>query len=641
MANMDPTTPLGYQVANPRVIIADAQANVLVDSAVPGLSLDSFSYTFSEDGPDEASITFSLSDVEQFDIAIFKKYQSLLLYWGYLHYMREPIKVLITKISENYSPTGLTLNIACTDDFSVLTQGKNPILLKAENLKQYLQSVQDMGLVVEALKAKENDRTAIWYPKTNEYLEVDCILSPFEIALLNPKKEKRPFNLDRQPQGYEYTDYNSWAPLTLSDKIKRVLEYNAGNAYDNETVAGAAAATSTKPWITQTGSDGVKRKLTELEYSEFFGVDPQTEGEGQTVKEVVSDLLSKSKTDKWTVTGHNGKLVIHNRNTKHSPSREYTWAEEGGFLLSLTASTDSHYNNTDNAFSKLAIDPETGALTLKDFMDKDETAIDANTEQQHTLRSGEARGIDMMLASNEFNSVASIYDDEGLIQRGIVQLPPVDMTSTWSKDSYGQFHQAVDNASGGLRPQFVIALPVIEELKGNLDESIKSMKTSGSSSRLKVSATILGDPYIACTENITLKGISKKYQGKYHITSCTHNFNKNGYTVSLEMYPVATLPSSVTTIEAKHTKEEMVEKLEKSNCGVNGIPVISSGNVLIDRLPKKKYTIYYHDVNGQERSKVVLSNKDPIPALKIMGLTDLNEILPGISPIDRPNIISK
>jgi hypothetical protein len=656
--------PSDYQIAHPRLIIMDRNSNELIDSLAPGVALDQFSYSYSEDAADEGSVTFKLTKVDQFNILAFRKYQHLILTWGYLGDMSEPIRVLITKVTETYTANGLTLLLSFSDDFSVLSAGKSSTLLQAENLKKYLECLPKLGIVVQALKAQAKNQSVIKDYATGEVLQVDCVLAPYLITLRQRDKvhhdasyyHTREFNLQDVP-GF-------WSPLQLPEAVARVIIQNeTGSPYGGETEVcdesgnrpvDIAKFKAEQDRLEKLKANGIK--VTNVPDRVFFGIPEGAQGEGQTVKEVVTSLLDQSTTDTWKVTGHGNAMVIYNKNLHHDPTREYIWGGEPGYLLDITFSTDSLYSSNDSAFSNLTVDPETGALTVKEFIDNKKNMDDLNAyavEQANDfLASLESitgplkNPYDSWSAGDykdkvemESNLIRAVYDPRGSANWLKGDLDP-NIGTIGPQREPESTRMKLDSDSEGnpripiYRPKHDINSPVVvgpvEKEMAALDQSISKMKEGSSTGRLKITATILGDPSVVCHENIILKGVSAKHIGICHITTATHTISAKGYQVALDMYPVGPLPSGVTTAKKTTGKKEATEAICKT-CPPPGTPSIPDPD-LIERYPQKDFLISYKDNKGEQQYRMVRATDWGATEANILGLKNLGAILPGYSP---------
>lgn len=578
----------------PRVFITDTKGNPIYDSNSGPFSLRSFDYSFSEEDSDECTIILALTQVAHFNWTNLAPYQSIYVSWGYIKFMRPPIKLLIKKVKHSYKSSGLQLTITGTDNFSIFNEEKSPLLVKAEKLKEYLKNLNDAGLVVEAIKAYKDNKFGFYYPATGKYYEVDNIVSPYTLEINVPtgytpgypvRKPSSSVTMQRISDNF---GKNSSTPQEEFEAFKQDL--------DNKSKDKKAAYQEYK----ESALAGKEVDPLSVAFWDFWGIDKDAIIEGNNPKSILSNALSQSEED-WAVTGHGNKVVIHTRNLTHSAYRSYEWGKDDGFLLEFDFDSDSMFNN-DLLTEKFGIDPETGALTLKDYVIKKRNDTrDARTPLQYDKLSREAQAAEYLMDEpNPF----SVYDSKGVIQGGVITLPPIgtqtpgeDLTSPNLMDR--PINLAIDNTAVQL-PVSMLVSPVASDLQDSMDALVKDLKDSQESKRRKVTALIVGDPLLGCSVNISITGVAKKHCGDYHIVNCNHSISSSGYTTSLTMYPISTFNSGLVSADAKVEKKEVVDSLKKYELGgAEDIPILGDSSKLVNKLPLSVYRVIYQDDKGK------------------------------------------
>lgn len=639
-----------YQNISPAFLIRDSKGREIIDSRIPDMGVTSFSYSFNETEADSCSITLNLTNVAQYSAYQFRQYSSLYVSWGYIGYMRNPIKVIITKVTESYSASGLTLTIGCSDDFSVLTKSSSPQVMEAEKLKAYLDRISHLGLLVEAIKQGKAGKTQFFYPTTGKSYETKRITDELGLTDVLAATD--------MAQGY--------GPHTRASLEKNGYVDNTSRDKEFEKNLWVAKL------IDQESGEG-KSELNTTKLLEFFKLKPGTVVEGSNPKEIITNMLTQAEDGPWNVTGSNGKVVIHNRGVNVPSVREFIFGGEPGTFLSFDYNSDAKYSG-ESILKKLAVDPKTGALTVKEYANalSEEKYRDANTPTQFALATKQTEFTNRLIEAIGNGSIANRFFQSGsekeigqdgysieqlnnspLVPLGYVSpvTPQFDIAGTGITAPYGQGSgMAIDNAQLGPIMAWGVITPALQDMAEAADQVLENLKKEGSGERAKVTAKFLGDPYLPCSENITLKGLGKHRNGQYHITSCTHHIDSGGYLMDTEMYPVSFAIDNIVTSsygvdpdaikdankksKSDEAKADLREKngLERFEVDYGGsyiLPGGVAGNLSASLNAKGPiYVLCYTDTRGEHKCVKVRIFGDPQRALQSVGVADMMRVFP-------------
>jgi hypothetical protein len=320
------------------------------------------------------------------------------------------------------------------------------------------------------------------------------------------------------------------------------------------------------------------------------------------------------------VTGRDGQMITYNKNRAINAAavRSYIFKGGTGRLLEFTYDTNCQYSDDQNAFRNFALDPKTGAITQKDFLNdkKKQEYIDAKTPTAlHQLKFDDETNFqvkDIILNNPEklpylaqttpFKTYTGIDDATGNVT--LVAYDQVEALSYSSMDiGVGQYREvlpALDNTAH-IKPVVSCPTPYINEQKEVIENEIKNLRR-GEQEQVKAHATVLGDPQITSGVNVMMAGLAKRRNGKYFLTGCIHDITPSGgYLTKFEMYAVGDISIGVNTNETTVTKTDITKKAKDIKTKKN------EAHPTWAEIQKRGYflkTDYVHDAWEEEADKV-------------------------------------
>lgn len=527
----------------PRVILYDLGGNVLIDTVAPNIALSSFNYQFEEKDADICTIILKLTDVDQFNFYAFKRHHRIRVAWGYIGFMTKPISIIIDQVRRSYTPSGYTLTITATDNLAAL-QGRqdSQAVVYAKDLKAAMQNIQDLGLALVAVRENQKGNSEFYYPLTGYKYYCADVLSDLPGTFFHGNTSEMDHyrvlangqkTLNKGRDGA----YADGADLTNDGKYERT------DPNDPEYLARFGVYLNSQ-----------RIAAGEEEPYKWFGIDENAKVSGNNPADIIKKSLDASGKS-WNMTGHGETVVIHSHKITSTPYRKYNFRNEDGFFLEFEYDSENKYEE-ETALTKFTIDPESGALTVKSFLNDrlskkvvevyDPWAHDQALSEQRALNEL-AKGTEEVKGSVFAGESQDVYDDKGVFRHGFfIDRPYTTSTpSAYLPTGLGTFLPAIDNTAVTLQAKVLIA-PLVEELEEAAEEIItEARKGEGEVSKNRIVAKVVGDPLLCCTTVVELKGLSKYDNGSYHITSCSHVIDQGGYVNVIKAFPLGAIGDGV------------------------------------------------------------------------------------------------
>ena len=622
----DRGTPTG--MSSPIVLVWDHAGNLLLDLVLSSngfydIALVNFTYEFKEKEEDKCTIVMASNKLEMMNNLKFFKGQKLSVSWGYMDgNLRPPLRVVVVDTKEKYDDQGFNFTLVCSDNLSFLGRGKSSLLVRLETSTAAIK-----GLLTDNSKDLENDISQLRGWKVWDYGATT------KFGFINGKAywesikstDKFPQTTQGQASNYmkELTDYYS-RTFQAKGMGQPHLDSLPSHHPDDQEVKGTFRSLLT---VYDVPPDDLKQAVAngELASTGQFGVplidkgipggptsnDPPPIPEstpklspedmqlfalvpwvlrgyhipitGKNVQGVAQHALDKCSPYPMQVTGRDGKMITYNKDRaiNSTPIRSYTFKGETGRLLDFTYDTNSKYSDDKNILVNFAVDPKTGAITRKDFINdpkkKDEWKdTQTPTQQKQILFDDEVfKTLDDLALNNpeEFQKVArqpqfQKYTSKDPITGNIVLVA----TDHEEALSYGNMElargdaqehvMAVDNAHY-LTPRVSCPTPHLNETAEAVENEIKNLRR-GEQEQVKAHATVLGDPQITSGVRVLMAGLATRRNGAYFLTGCIHEIQPGqGYKTKFEMYATAEISQAVNTLESTTEKGDIATKAKE------------------------------------------------------------------------------
>lgn len=557
MATIKPQFP-GY--GTPFLTIYDRNGVKLIDEITLAdgsnkpLSLGDFSYTFNETDDDMGTVVINSNSPDFMDSISLRHRGVLYLEWGYLNGDRRPrLKVLIRNLKQRYDINGYSLILELSDNYAPAKTSKSPTQLR---LEEVLEGLNNTG---------ENPENA---EKIAAFLDPIPKYDPavLYLDLANTPEETGDVYVD--PMSAGESGFSPWHEGAASSDQEYSPKPKKVDFLTNLPEASSAP--------------GTLEYLTDLYLSSLpdGGVVPTVVA--TNTAEAVQEILDKMTGEPVVVTGADGKVKIFKRRrvSLFPPITEYTFRGGDGRLLDFNYDTDSDYSDDSTVLRTLRVDPETGKIEIADLANTLKKLVDVtNPYQNEQMRhqeigneyawSAALKGKSVNDLNNPNTTIVEFVSNPMLIQWGGTRTTHAGAIGDSSRFIPGGqgYNMAMDNTAKVTQFR---SLPIsrTNDAKELIENELKNLK-SGDTFRNRANARTIGDPSISNGVNITLKGLSKKCNGVYHITSCTHTIGSSGYTNNYEMYKVSDIPvgvdiitHSTTNASVKTTLQEKKESLE-------------------------------------------------------------------------------
>ncbi len=586
----------GY--GTPIVLIFDHNSRLLLDLRAESkdsydIALEKFSYAFQEKEEDKCTISLSSSRLDLMDDTAFFVGQKLRVSWGYLNGdINPPIEVMITNLKEGFTTKGFELTIEASDNFSVLSSGVNPTMValqaKLDTFKPFHKSLQQdvqVDRVDHILYSRSAETWALAKAKVNEALRGTIMDDEqreiMTNSIIEEETKARTINADQRRSWKGYDDDQA---ALVTDEAKKQFARHVNMERFSPGVLNAL--------VSAVGADPNFNWAKTLESKDIIGLQPEYGNHfyvtGNNPLTIAQNTANKVSVTPKQVTGRNGKAITYDKRRALAASAvtTYIWKAEDGRLLEFTYDTNSKYSDDNSVLSQFTVDPETGAITRRDYIKEINMNIEDTDEPNRfyqviqdaklatTLSNIQAGGYSM--EAYLLNAPGSRMHDYGDGRLGGYMTNPnfndarpsqnydVGVTPQLNMEE-GLLIENRDMATDEVAIQQrsvsvpTMAAPFDEE---SLQNEMKALK-QGDGEQVKATARILGDPQLFSGINVNFLGIGKKRSGKYFLTSVTHDISPgSGYIMTTEGYLAATQATGIGTVTRTIKKEDIKTKAE-------------------------------------------------------------------------------
>jgi len=618
-------TPNPTGMGSPLVLVWDGKGNLLLDlmqtkTNFYGFALEKFTYEFKEKEEDKCTIVLSATSVELLNNLVLFKGQKLLVSWGYMDgNLRPPVNVVVIDTKETYDIRGFGLTIICSDNLSFFSRGKSTLVVKLESSVKAIEDLltpntQDLDNDISTLRGWK-----IWeYGKTKHFefgrgysYTVGQVKSTGKFPTTSSEDASNYlsslqayYERNIQQRGIGQVDSlpsHTWDNSNVEGVFKQgaksiydiaPTDFNAAIlAGDLTRLTATAGSTPTEFGIptgpTSTPTDfpplpDPQPQITEKEKELVAKIPWALRGYnisvvGKNAQNICQNTLDKVAPYPMQVTGHDGKVITYNKNRAiNGPSvREYIFKGAPGNLLEFSYDTKSQYSDDTNALRNFSIDPKTGALTQKDFLNDKKKVEDATTPTQYKqLRFDEyIQDVVQDVALNNPQDLPQLpYDPifKGKTGRDASngnttfvayggEYNPSEPSMALARGNAQEIVLANDQIAPRI-PHYSCPTPYLNEVKETMENQLKNLKR-GEQEKIKAHATILGDPQITSGVKVSFKGLSNRRNGSYFLTGCIHEIDpSSGFTCKFEMYFVGDISQAVNTVETTTSKGDIEKK---------------------------------------------------------------------------------
>lgn len=541
-------------VGTPFLNIYDRAGNILLDVVLVDdgtyrpLAIDNFTYTFCETEDDTGSITLVSNSPEFMDKLNLYYKQTIYLEWGWLGGTRRPrLPVVVRNLKESFSSDGFKMTLEISDRLAVTKTAHGSELAKLNELRDHLTG---------ATGAQEDDRLK----------EFDDFLIQSKLPQINPADLEKANNeavnpIDTPNTGHHIYETEIKLPinneeiknkkLTSEELSSRGFEVWNGGAKDN--VFGNSINLGDDFWE-KYFPGGVPGPLPE-------GVDEDGNpilAYGTNTAATLQNYMNKTSDEPVSVTGEGNDLKIFKRKraAMAPPKDKYVFRGDDGRFLEFNYDSDSTYANDTNVLRTLKVDPETGNITTTEFTEDTRKIIDVYNSAQ------EGRALwDAAAQQTLINRILNNPDTPADQIEVLKSIPSAKFYPGFQRID-GVYEQSVDNTSM-VTSYIAVGVTAREDAISVVEKEISNLKM-GDAMRNKATAVFYGDPNLSNGYNVMLSGLSKKRNGTYHITNCTHSFSsKRGYEVICELYKVSDIPVGINVITNTKTHGEVAKRAQE------------------------------------------------------------------------------
>lgn len=620
---MSVSKPTFQGYGTPVVYIFDSNGNQVLDLRVGvsgqyDIALEKFTYDFKEKEEDKCTIVISSSRLDIMDDLSFYVGQKLQVAWGYLNGdVNPPIKLLIADTRERFTVDGYQITVELTDDFSALNKRVNPSITVLEkklaafnNLKEFINS----GSGTREAEPIEENVVDPWWQSRNAKLAIDSILR----AMRNKMGSNMP-----EDMAMEYTGN------IAKEIVHKEIAIRAENARQRRMWESGEKTNQMARWITNSAKEQYERRVNmerftpgvlsaliaalgpdenfdwakTLDKATVFGVKKEY-GNHITIPAITPMTLMKNTVNKVSitpkeVTSRDGKIKTYDKRRAYNaePIASYTWKEEEGRFLEFTYDTNSKYSDDGSVLSSFTIDPETGAITRKDFIKEIQLDILDPKENRYPTN------YPQIMADAQLADKLQYLKDNGYsMEEYLLNAPGSHMGLTADGGLAGYMYMGVRGLEGPFQYGYGGEMQDAEELPNSknittnkliqdyiqpadqigasvpgipiascpsmlgsateetIENELKALKQADSE-LVKATAKVLGDPQLPSGVTVMLLGLGKRRSGKYFLTGVTHDINPaSGFICTLEGYLTSTQPTGITTVKQTIEKTTITKK---------------------------------------------------------------------------------
>jgi hypothetical protein len=601
---MSASKPTFEGYGTPIVLLFDHLNNPILDLRAGGggtydVALESFTYEFKEKEEDKCTIVMSSSILPIMDDVNFFVNQRLKVAWGYLNGdICPPIEIVIVNTKEEFTTKGFALTLELSDSFSVASSQVNPQVLaiqkKLDFYKDFRKSLQQpvqVDRVNPLLFKRVTDALRSGLPKgTTE----DDITKLSEHIVEGEVKARTTLQDFRTNWGSLSDDQANLIFDEAKQQQSRHLNLERFTPGVLNAIIEAMGPDPNFEW-SQNFLDKGDQIALQPEYGNHFYV------VGNNTKTISTNLVNQVSTEPMQVTGRDGKAITYSKRRAHAgPAiKSYTWKQEDGRFLEFTYDSNSKYSNDNSVLAQFTIDPETGAITRRDYIrevriDVDDTGhpnkfmqMNADTKLADKLNEIQAQGgsTETYLLEAPGSHMAVQPDGRlgGYIYSGIMGqeapyhfgyrgeeinrgiIPDKNMKLTdLKKPIVQEYQQAMDGIGAAMPGLPIVVVPTMDSPvdEESLQNEMKALK-QGDGEQVKATAKVLGDPQLFSGINVDLLGLGRRRSGKYFLTGVIHNIQpSSGFICTLEGYLASSQATGISTVTSTVEKKEIKTKAQ-------------------------------------------------------------------------------
>lgn len=620
---MSASKPTFQGYGTPVVYLFDSASNLIIDLRPSGsgaydIALEKFTYEFKEKEEDKCTIVISSVKLNIMDDYYFFVGQTMKVAWGYLNGdVSSPISLLIADTRERFTPDGFQVTIELTDNFSALNKNVNQGIIV---LQKKLESFHNIRRLFDQPKQVDNVDSVTYRKQVEDWVKakkgVEEALTPIypdpkqrqkeSEEIIKAELENRVQNIKQRTEwmASDRTDDSLAGAIieTTQNQYTRTAKLNKYSPGVMNAILGALGPDENFNWasVVDKGLVGKVRP----EYGNHIILT------GHNPLSLLQNAVNKVSSSPKQVTGRDGQVITYDKRRAHNAPAigSYTWKEEEGRFLEFTYDTNSKYSDDGSVLSHFTIDPETGAITRKDYIkelqmpltDPKEIPYPTNYVQimadvtlADNLEKMYAQGVDVAdYVMNLPGSHMGLTSDgrvAGYIrggQRGMEapyqyaykgEITNPDGNPIFPVNAKGiptsgdlvspnalvqNYIQTVDGVGRGAAGVPIAMVPGMNCAadEESVENEVKALKQADGE-QVKATAKVLGDPQLYSGVNVMLLGLGKRRSGKYFLTGVTHDINPgSGFICTLEGYLASTQAVSIGTVTRTIEKTVIKDK---------------------------------------------------------------------------------